>query len=433
MMKKENNITTLSDFPVPGDTTTERTAIMGIVNNPGTIVEIKRFLRPDMFEDETSRKVYKAILNLHSEGRVIDVLMVNSEVGSEFLKSILPYGRNTGADKTTLDHCMKVRDNHIRRIAYISAIEKLKQTCNPSVPVTDLMKQDDIFTDITVHESTRLSDALNDLAEYIEESMKAKESGKMLRIPTGFSHLNTLTYSGFDAGNLVILAARPSVGKTAVMLQMAKEAAKAGASVQIFSKEMQVRDITQRLVCSTEHITPKDIALARIDWGKYEVAVSELDHLNLYINDKADKMDVVLSEITLEHQRGKCDIAFIDYLGLFIEDNRKPLYQEIGEYTKRIKQLAMSMNIPIVLLCQLNRASASEKRPPEMHDLRDSGSIEQDADIVLMLEKMEEGDTEAEMNIWVRKNRNGKKDICIKTHPNASYTAFTEFGMEIQN
>lgn len=422
---------TLSDFELPQDTKTERIAVVGLLSNPHTIVEVKRFLKCNMFSDEKSRKAYAALLDLHNEGKTIDLVTMHTKIGKD-ITELTPYLNEAGSGYAVIDHCLGVRDYYIRRSYYLSALEQLNQACNPSVSVEDLMKPKDVLTDVTIHEAVKLSDAINELGEYIEESMKAQKEGKTLRTPTGFSELDKLTYSGFSAGQLIILAARPSVGKTAVMLQMAKAAGKAGQSAMVFTKEMQVRDLAQRFVCSTGLISPKDIALANVDWGKYEAAAGKLSNLKIYLNDKIDRMDAVLAEIALSHKRGKCDIAFIDYLGLFIEGSRKPLHQEIGEYTQRIKQLAMSLNIPIVLLCQLNRASASEKRPPEMHDLRDSGNIEADADIVLMLEKQEETETAKEqMKIWVRKNRNGKKDLCIVTEPNGTYTEFQEIGVEI--
>lgn len=120
-------------------------------------------------------------------------------------------------------------------------------------------------------------------------------------------------------------------------------------------------------------------------------------------------------------------MAFIDYLGLIRADGygNEKLYQTIGRITGAMKVTAKQAKIPIVLLCQLNRESAKSGRAPELYDLRDSGSIEQDADIVLMLENTEEGD----VNMWVRKNRQGRRDFAVVLSPNGTYSDFTDKGI----
>ena len=140
-------------------------------------------------------------------------------------------------------------------------------------------------------------------------------------------------------------------------------------------------------------------------------------------------IDDVCATITINNIQGKCDIAFIDYVQLMSDTNAKnSLYQQVSGITKRLKQLAKTLGIPIVLLAQLNRNSVSEKRSPELHDLRDSGSIEQDADLVLMLEKMETPKGQPkQVKMWVRKNRGGEgSDVEIVVEASNGYTIFTE-------
>jgi replicative DNA helicase len=272
-----------------------------------------------------------------------------------------------------------------------------------------------------------ISDAFNDLGEKIEENIQQRKEGKIIRVPTGFSVLDYLTYGGFNAGNLVILAARPSVGKTAVMLQMAKAAATAGKSVNLFNLEMTNVELAQRFLFSTGSVTPQQVARGEMEWINFEIGSGKFSNQPIWLNDSAYTEDEIVRHITLNSQAGKCDIAFIDYLGLIRMNAKLPLHQAIAETTKRLKQVAKQCGIPIVLLCQLNRASASENRPPAMYDLRDSGSIEQDADIILMLEKASYEEDGKEVNIWVRKNRQGKAgDIKIEIVGNDTFTAFTE-------
>ena len=257
--------------------------------------------------------------------------------------------------------------------------------------------------------------------------MKSKAEGKVLRIPTGFYTLNYLTYGGFNMGNLVVLAARPSVGKTAIMLQMAKAAAIAGKAVNLFNLEMTNTELAQRMIFSTGKVTPLQMARGEVIWTDFEVASGQFASKPIYLNDSATTADEIISRITLNSQAGKCDIAFIDYLGLIQMGTKAPLHQAIAETTKRLKQTAKACRVPIVLLCQLNRASASEKRAPMLYDLRDSGSIEQDADIVLMLERASDNEDARDVNMWVRKNRQGKAgEIKIEIEGNETFTAFRD-------
>lgn len=257
--------------------------------------------------------------------------------------------------------------------------------------------------------------------------MKNKAEGKVLRVPTGIYTLNYITYGGFNAGNLVILAARPSVGKTAIMLQMAKEAALHGKAVNLFNLEMTNTELAQRLLFSTGRVTPLQMARGEIEWNDFEIASGQFASKPIYLNDSTNSPDEIISRISLNAQAGKCDIAFIDYLGLMQMSSRLQLRDAIAEVTKKLKNLAKTLRIPIVLLCQLNRASASDNRPPMMHDLRDSGAIEQDADIILMLERSAENENGVDM--WVRKNRQGKAgDVKIELIANETYTAFADKG-----
>ena len=132
--------------------------------------------------------------------------------------------------------------------------------------------------------------------------------------------------------------------------------------------------------------------------------------------------------MTVLNKQGQCDVAYIDYLGLIRQaqaDSRAPLYQQIAEITGTLKATAKSLRIPIVLLCQLNRDAAKQDKRPQLYNLRDSGSIEQDADVVLMLNQTP-GPKGLDLEVWVRKNRQGEKDFGVLMRPNDNYTDFKE-------
>lgn len=217
---------------------------------------------------------------------------------------------------------------------------------------------------------------------------------------------------------------------TSVMLQMAREAAGKGIPSLVLSLEMTNNELAQRLLFSTHLINAYEVANKKVDWANFEKAGAVFSGSKLYMDETPQTLDEVCSTITIAHQRGQCEIAYIDYLQLMsTPESRNSLYQQVTETTKKIKKLAKKLNIPIVLLCQLNRNSVSEHRQPQLHDLRDSGSIEQDADIVLMLERLKdaEGSLTNRVNMYVRKNRGGLAgDITIELESDNNYTTFVE-------
>ena len=195
---------------------------------------------------------------------------------------------------------------------------------------------------------------------------------------------------------------------------------------------MTDEELVQRLIVGTGLVSTLELVSGNVDWQNYERAAQMAISKNLIINDRAKSLDEICTNITLAVQRGKCKIAFIDYLGLIRHSDRsKTQAQIIGDITHRLKGVAMECRIPIVLLCQLNRESAKENRSPVLTDLRDSGEIEQDADVVLMLERPRDdmGTTiEDRIDMWVRKNRTGKCtfDEAYHLQGNESYSNFHE-------
>lgn len=413
---------------------TELQVLADMVSLPETMMDATRMLTAEMFSDDQCREAYVAIAKMYKDGQTVDLPSIWGKVDINLVtKGIVPMMSNVGSSVTALQHYASLKDFYIKRQCYYKAVEWLMDASKTSVSAQELIGKVGSFADRIVKESgedkemQHISNVLNQLGDQIEERVKLKEQGKVLRVPTGFYTLDYLTYGGFNAGNLVILAARPSVGKTAVMLQMARAAAQSGKAVNLFNLEMTNTELAQRMLFSTGRLTPLQMARGEIEWTDFELASGEFASKPIYMNDVASTTDEIISRITLNSQMGKCDIAFIDYLGLIRMGGNAPLYQAIAETTKRLKQTAKSCGIPIVLLCQLNRTSASESRPPMMHDLRDSGSIEQDADIVLMLERNTHDDEGKEVLMWVRKNRQGKAgDIKVEIVGNDTFTSFSD-------
>ena len=426
--------TSISEYPLPDSLSTEIQIIADLISLPETLIEAERIITLDMFSDEKCRDAFSALRGMAKEGMIIDLPSAFGKIDRDLMqKGVIPMMQNTGGALSAIQHYATLKDFFIKRKCYFKSIELLAGSVNSNISAEDLISQagdlaETLRKEIDTDKGTQhISAVLNELGEQVEETMKNRAEGKVLRVPTGFYSLDRATYGGFNSGNLVILAARPSVGKTAIMLQMAKSAAQSGKAVNLFNLEMTNTELAQRFLFSTELVTPVQMARGEIEWNLFESASAQFASKPIYLNDSASTIDEIVARITLNSQAGKCDIAFIDYLGLISMGTKAPLYQAIAETTKRLKQTAKACKIPIVLLCQLNRASASENRSPMLYDLRDSGSIEQDADIVLMLERANTSEDGRDVTMWVRKNRQGKAgDYNVDIEGNETFTAFRD-------
>lgn len=435
-MAKLNNNIAIQEFPFPDTLPAERQVLADIISTPDALMEAEKIISPEMFSDDKCRKAYEALRKMAKEGQIIDLPSAYGRIDRELMqKGILPLLSQSGGIYTTVQHLSALKELDLKRKCYFRAVQVFTLASDVNSSAQALIDEvgsmaDSLRKEIDADKGTQhISEVLQEVGEQIETLQRDRESGKMLRIPTGFPTLDYLFYGGYNKGNLVILAARPSVGKTAVMLQMAKTAAKYGKAVNVFSLEMTNPELVQRFLASeSSAMNPWGMARGEIEWNAFEAVAGRLVSKPIFLNDSARTIEDISQRIKMNAMSGKCDIAFIDYLGL-IKMNSKGgnLSQAIAEVTKDLKALAKECGIPVVLLCQLNRASASEKRPPEMYDLRDSGGIEQDADIVLMLEKASEEEGAREVNIWVRKNRQGKAgNISVAIVGNETFTSFRE-------
>ena len=428
--------TTLSEFQLPDTLTTEMQIVADIISLPETIREAERVVTPEMFQDDKCRDAYNALRSMAKEGMTIDLPSAFGRIDRQLMQGVIQMLQHTGGATTALQHFSTLKSFDIKRKCYYKAMEMLIHSCDSNTSAKDIIHEATSFANELQKEMDsekdmkRLSQVLQEEGERLETLQRDRASGKVLRVPTGFRQLDFYTYGGYEVGNLIILAARPSVGKTAVMLQMAKAAASAGKTANVFSLEMTNSEIARRFLTSeSDRINQWSLANGDIEWDAFETAVGRLEGKPIFLSDSTRRIEDLVAKISVNSMAGKCDIAFIDYLGLI----KMPKYngmtqaQVIAECTGDLKALAIDCKIPIVLLCQLNRSSASEKRPPEMHDLRDSGGIEQDADIILMLERGGNEETGNEVNMWIRKNRQGKAgNLKIDLVANDTFSAFTE-------
>lgn len=223
----------------------------------------------------------------------------------------------------------------------------------------------------------------------LEERIKKREEGKITGIPTGLVDLDRHT-RGWKNKTLIVIAARPGMGKTATMLHLILSAAKAGHSVAVFSLEMGNRELIDRLIVGESNVRSEAYdagTMTNIDIEKVENAAQSISNIPVYIDDTPNiGIQYIRSRCRILKRQGKCELVAIDYLQLMDGERMKNgnREQEIASITKGLKGLSKELDIPIILLAQLNRESEkrADKRPL-LSDLRESGSIEQDADIVI--------------------------------------------------
>lgn len=419
----------LSDFALPNTTDLEHRLLASVITSPDRLYDVMRIVKPEMFSTPENVKIWETVTGMLGLHETIDLVTVVDKVDRKyFIDNIIGADANQSY-LSTLDIAMSLVDNYIKKEAYFSAVSILEKV-ERGIPSDEVMATFTNFQERVAGElrndCARVStDLANELAEDLEQ-------GRIARVPTPFPTLNSMTYGGLGGGNLVILAARPSVGKTTIAMQLAQHSSRIGKKTAFYSLEMGGKELVQRLILGTGLVTPTEIFSHNIDWQNFDKALGMAVNDKLIINDKSRTLDEICLKITLECQRNNCDIAFIDYLGLIPQRNKRiSLAQHLGECTARLKGVAKENNIPIVLLCQLNRESAKDGRSPQLYDLRDSGSIEQDADIVLMLERPRDdmGTTiENAIDMWVRKNRSGRCnfDTPIRLRGDETYSNFYE-------
>ena len=426
MIRKEQ---TLMDYPVPDTTGYEHSLLATIIQENHLALDIMSIVKREMFSNEYTLKIWDVFMDMYYKREKIDLLTVAPKVDNKyFVKNIITAPTeysSTGAIQLALSFL----DTYIKRKAYFTSVDIL-QKINVGATSDSIREQFEKFSSkVTEGIGDKIADDAVNIANTLADDIA---NGSRVRVATHIRTLDYYTYGGFGGGNLVILAARPSVGKTTIAMQIAQAASADYNRTLVFSLEMTKQELVQRLIQSTGLISQYQFCTNTIDWMDYEKAIGQVINKDLLINDEAYNINEIRQKIVMACQSQNIKMVMIDYLQLLKGANQRlSKTDQVGEYTSILKQTAKQCNIPILVLAQLNRASASENRSPQLYDLRDSGSIEQDADIVIMLErpKNELGNiADDRIDMWIRKNRQGRCnfDTPISLKGNEYYTNFVE-------
>ena len=386
----------------PHDTEAEQAVLGSMLTDVDAVVDAIEILKPEDFYREDNKNIYEAMLNLYGKAEPIDVITVKSE-----LTSMGKFEVVGGLEYlATLPDKVPTTTNAIKYIHIVeekSILRKLIKTANDLISLGYAQNEDidviieqaekkifDIMQGKNQKGYTALKDILVESFAEIEKLYNQKEA--ITGIPTGFADLDYKT-AGLHKSDLILIAARPAMGKSAFALNIATNAAiNAKVPVIIFNLEMSKSQLVNRMLCSEAMVDSNKIRTGKMDeedWVKLATALGPLSEAPIYIDDKPG---ITVSEIRAKCRKLKLEkdigLVVIDYLQLIQGSGKKNASreQEISEISRSLKILAKELDIPVVALSQLSRAAEQRAdHRPMLSDLRESGAIEQDADIVMFL------------------------------------------------
>ncbi len=386
----------------PNDVEAEQAIIGSMLTDRDAVISAVEVLKEDDFYREDNKSIYRAILNLYNKSEPIDIITVKSELesmgkfdqigGLEYLAE-LPEKVPTTAN--AMKYIKIVEEKSTLRQLIKTANEIIELGYNPTEDVEDIMEgaEKKIFN--VMQEKNQkgyepIKDVLVESFTKLEELYNRKQH--ITGVPSGFIELDYRT-AGFHGSELILIAARPAMGKTAFALNIATNAAvRANVPVAVFSLEMSKEQLVNRILCSEAMVDSNKVRTGKLeedDWTKLAGAIGPLSEAEVYIDDTPG---INITEIRAKCRKLKIEknigMVVIDYLQLIQGSNKRSgsREQEISEISRSLKILAKELDVPVIALSQLSRAA--EQRPdhrPMLSDLRESGAIEQDADIVMFL------------------------------------------------
>lgn len=429
----------------PHNEEAERSVLGAVMLNKDVLSEVLEEVTADDFYNESHKEIFRAIWELYKDNTAVDMLTVCEELkkrksldmagGRAYIATLTSEVPSTAnaveyakiiAEKATLRQMIKTSEDITEKgyDAKMAAGEILDYAESGIFKIAQKRQKNDY---------AKIQDVLLTNIKIIDAAAQNKD--KIVGIPTGFKDIDEKT-SGLQRSDLIIVAARPAMGKTAFALNIAQQSAvKAGSSVIIFSLEMSKEQLGQRLLAMQARVEMQKLKqgdLDRKDWDRITMALDELNNTKIVIDDTPG--------ISLMEMRNKCrrlkaeqglDLVVIDYLQLMSlqgkTDNRQ---QEISTISRNLKLLAREMDCPVIVLSQLSRAPEQRQdHRPILSDLRESGSIEQDADIVIFLYRddyyNENTDKPGVCEVNIAKHRSGPTDKVELTWV-SRYTKFSD-------
>ncbi|MBP2058911.1 replicative DNA helicase [Lactobacillus colini] len=440
---------------IPHDSEAEKAVLGAVFLDPAVINDLSDALGPDDFYERANRIIFRAMIQLEERDEKVDVITIQDElnknnqledIGGIAYVSELAVTTPTSAHVSYYAQIIK-RKSLLRHL--IATSQGIIQTAmQDSDDVTDILDQAESAIMSVSQENTtggfhNIKDVLRDAVEQIQ--IASSNDTIVTGLPTGFSELDKIT-TGLHDDELIILAARPGVGKTAFALNIAENVGRnTDKSVAMFSLEMGADQLAQRMIASVGLIDSQHLRTGRLEeqeWSQLVAATGALSDTGIYIDDTPGiKMsDIRAKSRRLAKETGNLGLIVIDYLQLIEGPKSESRQQEVSAISRQLKKLAKELHIPVIALSQLSRSvEQRQDKRPVLSDIRESGSIEQDADIVAFLyrddyyrDEREDGDDgevepeddNGEVEVIIEKNRSGSRGT-IKLMFSKPYNRFS--------
>lgn len=420
--KSKNNITEISNIPdevlyggkiPPHSRELEMNILGGMIIDNALIDAVTTILKPKHFYVNANGLIFRAISDLRDRNEPVDIITLSEELksrgefdavgGSYYLAEL---STAFSSQESIVFSANKVLENWIKRDMILLTYSLNEQCYDPTMNTESLLdKAQQEILEVTNYlqkkNYTHIKDEVRDTMEYVESIHERHEKGAtVFGVPSGYDELDALT-GGFQKSELIIIAGRPSHGKTALALNFARNAAvEHGKNIGIFSIEMSNRELALRFICLESKVDISKLKTGRLpesDWAKIAKQTPRLmsSKINVVIDDSSP---LSLLELRSKARRMKAlqniDMIMVDYLQLMEVSNKGNLdrHLEIAYITRGLKQLSKELDIPVVALSQLSRKveeRAGKEKRPQLSDLRESGAIEQDADVVIFINRPE--------------------------------------------
>ncbi len=433
----------MTDNLPPQNIEAEQAVLGAIFLNTDALADAMEYVEADDFYRRAHQILFQAMVNLNNDGEAIDVLTVQNylttnnqldDVGGVAyiaeLATSVPTAANAGYYAKIVEEKSMLR----RLISTATNIITQANNGDDDVPsLLDLAERQ--IMDVSERRNRsgfrEIKDVLNETLSDIDRL--SQQSEDITGLPTGYREFDKMT-AGLQPDNLIILAARPAVGKTAFALNIAQNVATStDTSVAIFSLEMSAESLVNRMLCAEGSINANHLRTGQLDEGEWQnliVAMGALSNTSIFIDDTPGiKMAEIRAKCRrLAKEKGNLGLVVIDYLQLIEGSNKESRQQEVSEISRQLKKLAKELSVPILALSQLSRGvEQRQDKRPVLSDIRESGSIEQDADIVAFLyrddyyergesKSEEDGDDQDSLNqdvgeveLIIEKNRAGAR------------------------
>ncbi len=441
--KNWNNkkVVNIAPEQAPSSLIAERALLSNILINDGSLNAVLQEISSEDFYDYINKKIFAAMERLYSDNQRIDVVSLESilknEEGIDYLKYLLELFQLPEGLMDYSGYVQIIKKKSTAR-KLINLFEESKSVCFKTAndPYSVIYEVENnlskIIEDGNKSKNYKLSDVVD---SYINRETK------ITGIHTGFNYLDELT-TGFQNSNLIIIAARPSIGKTALALKIALNMANQNKKIAFFTIEMSKEQIAERVISLLARVNSKDLRKGLCEQELLQNVLIRTEDMGIYVNDDTSINIVELKAKIKQLKREKqIDIAFIDYLQLIKPINSfASREQAISDISRGLKAIAKDLDMPIVALAQLNRlVEARSNKRPVLADLRESGSIEQDADVVIAIHRpgfYDKTSGKKEINnkteLVIAKQRNGSTGVVNLMFVD-EYGSFEEQAMEIEN